>query len=93
MEREKTISAIKGVLRRHRVRKAYLFGSFARGEKRCRDIDIAIVPPSGKFSLLDLIGMEQELEGKTGKKADVSILRSIEPALLPYISRDLTAII
>lgn len=93
MERGKTISAIKGVLLRHRVRKAYLFGSFARGERRYRDIDIAIVLPAGKFSLLDLVGMEQELEGKTGKKAEVSILNSIKPALLPYIRKDLTAIL
>ena len=88
MKREQIIRAIKEVLSEHGIREAYLFGSFARKE-RYRDIDIAIEPPKGKFSLLDLVGVEQELEDETGKNVDVVILRSIKPRLKPYIKKTL----
>jgi predicted nucleotidyltransferase len=93
MKREQIIQTIRRTLKRHGVRKAYLFGSFARGEKKYHDIDIAITPPAGKFSLLDLVGLEQEMEGATAKKIDLMTLRSIRPAFKPYIKKDLTAII
>ena len=92
MDREAIINAMRGVLGRHKVKEAYIFGSFARKEKGYKDIDIAIVPPEGKFSLLDLVAVERELGEATGKKADVATLRSLKPALLPHIKRDLTAI-
>lgn len=92
MKRIDIIAAIREKLRASGVKKAYLFGSFARGEKVYRDIDLAIEPPKG-FSLLDLVGLEQEIGDKVGKRADVSVLRSIKPALLPYIRKDLTAIL
>lgn len=92
MKREQIIRTIKRVLSEHGIREAYLFGSFARNE-RYRDIDIAIEPPKGKFSLLDLVGVEQELEDETGKNVDVVMLRSIKPRLKPYIEKDLTAIL
>ncbi|GFP33882.1 hypothetical protein HKBW3S42_02221, partial [Candidatus Hakubella thermalkaliphila] len=50
-------------------------------KERYRDIDIAIGPPKGKFSLLDLVGVEQELEDEIGKNVDVVMLRSIKPRL------------
>ncbi|MDP3110628.1 MAG: nucleotidyltransferase domain-containing protein [Thermodesulfovibrionales bacterium] len=92
MKREQLIRTIKEVLSGYGIREAYLFGSFARKE-RYRDIDIAIEPPKGKFSLLDLVGVEQELEDETGKNVDVVMLRSIKPRLKPYIEKDLTAIL
>ena len=92
MERAKIIAAIKSVLRKNGVRQAYLFGSFARGEKKYNDIDIAIVPPKGRFSLFDLAGLRIELEGRIGTKADLSIYGSIKPALRPYIEPELRAI-
>lgn len=92
MKREQIIRTIKEVLSEHGIKKAYLFGSFARKEIY-RDIDIAIKPPKGKFSLLDLVGVEQKLEDKTGKNVDVVILSSIKPRLKPYIKKDLTAIL
>jgi predicted nucleotidyltransferase len=91
MKREQIIRTIKGILSEHGIKKAYLFGSFARNEKY-NDIDVAIEPPKGKFSLLDLVGVEQELEDETGKNVDVVILRSIKPRLKPYIEKDLTAV-
>lgn len=93
MKREKIVATIISVLKKHRIRKAYLFGSFARNEKKYKDIDIAIEPPKGKFSLFDLVGVEQELEDRIGTKTDVAILSSLKPALVPYIQKDLMAIL
>ncbi|MEW6067967.1 MAG: nucleotidyltransferase domain-containing protein [Nitrospirota bacterium] len=92
MKREQIIETIKRVLNEHGIRKAYLFGSFARKESY-HDIDIAIEPPEGKFSLLDLVGVEQELEDETGKNVDVVIFRSIKPRLKLHINKDLTTIL
>ncbi len=92
MKRKQIILTIKEVLCEHGIKKAYLFGSFARNEKY-HDIDVAIEPPKGKFSLLDLVGVEQELEDETGKNVDVVMLRAIKPRLKTHIEKDLTAIL
>jgi len=92
MDREKTIGKIRAVLQRNGVKKAYLFGSFARGGRKFNDIDVAIVPPKGKFSLLDLIGLEQEISRCVRRKIDLLTLRSISPYMMPYIKKDLVAI-
>jgi predicted nucleotidyltransferase len=92
MKRDQIIRTIKEVLSERGIKKAYLFGSFARREQY-HDIDIAIEPPKGKFSLLDIVSVEQELEDETGKNVDVVILRSIKPRLKPYIEKDLTSIL
>lgn len=89
MKREELIERIKAVLSGHGIRKAYLFGSFARNEPKLNDIDIAIEPPKGKFSLLDLVGVEQELEDETGKHVDVVLLRSMKPRIMQHIQKDL----
>ncbi len=89
MDRQKILESIRATLRKSGVKKAYLFGSFARKEKKCNDIDIAIAPPSARFSLLDLIGIEQEIKRKTGKKIDLMTTRSISPHFKPYIRKDM----
>lgn len=89
MKREQIISSIVSTLKKYKVPKAYLFGSFARKEKKYHDVDIAIEVPPGKFSLLDLIGLEQDIESTIGKKADVITIRSMNPRLKPYIEKDL----
>jgi len=93
MKRKQIIETIKKVLTAHGVGAAYLFGSFARKERRVHDIDVAIKPPTGKFSLLDLIGVEQELQDKTGEKIDLVIIDSIKSRLRPYIEKDLVSIL
>jgi len=89
MERKTILNSIEARLRKEGIKKAYLFGSFARGEKKYRDIDIAIEAPKNGFSLLDLVGVEQDLEKKLHKKIDLMTLRSISPYVLPYIKKDL----
>ncbi|MBI5695571.1 MAG: nucleotidyltransferase domain-containing protein [Nitrospirae bacterium] len=93
MKRDEIIERIREVLTGHGVPRAYLFGSFARRERSYRDIDIAIDKPNGKFSLLDLVGMEQELEDTTGKKVEVVIYRSLKPRLKENIKKDMVPVI
>ena len=91
MKRSAVLSELKGALRASGVKKAYIFGSFARKEKAYNDIDVAIVPPAG-FSLLDMVGLEQAISKKVQKRVDLMTLRSISPYLMPYIKKDLVAI-
>ena len=93
MKREETINRIREVLTGHGIRRAYLFGSFARKERTYRDIDIAIETPRGKFSLLDLVGIEQELQDRTGKKVEVVIYRAIKPRIKENIKKDLAPLL
>lgn len=70
---------IRDTLKKNRVVKAAIFGSYARGEqKRKSDLDILI-----KFdgSLLDLVRIERELGEKLGKKIDLLTYNSIHPLL------------
>src|SRR6056297_266146 len=69
------------VLENHGVKKASVFGSFARGEnKKSSDIDILVEFEGGK-TLLDLVGLEMELEKKLGRKVDLITYNSISPLL------------
>ena len=59
------------ILSQHNVASAGLFGSYARGEaKSGSDVDI-LVRFSETPSLLELIGIEQELSEKLGKQVDL----------------------
>ncbi|MCW1294634.1 MAG: nucleotidyltransferase family protein [Candidatus Parvarchaeota archaeon] len=66
------------VLKEHGIRKAAVFGSFARGDFDDKsDVDFLIEPPDGKFSLLDLAGVKVDLEEVLGRKVDLVLYRSI----------------
>ena len=78
---EKLRKKIIPILKRYGVVKAGLFGSFVRGEAtRKSDIDI-LIQFRGRKSLLDLVGLEIELEKKLKRKADVLTYNSIHPLL------------
>lgn len=84
-----TIQAIKKqilpILKRQGVTKAALFGSVVRGEATKRsDIDILVELKKGK-TLLDLVGLQLELQDKLGKKVDVLTYGGIHPLLKDII--------
>ncbi len=63
--------AILGVAARHGARRIRIFGSVARGDARPdSDLDLLVVMEDGR-SLLDLIGLGQDLEELLGRKVDV----------------------
>lgn len=81
MSRNEVIEKIRQILIKWGIKKAGLFGSFARKEERGdSDIDILIEPPEG-FTLLDLSGLALEIEDVVGKKVDIVTYRSIHPLL------------
>ncbi len=72
--KEKTVP----ILARHGARRAGLFGSVVRGEMR-RDSDIDILVQLDKhLSLLDVIGIQQELEDVLGRSVDLVEYGSIK---------------
>lgn len=69
------------VLRRYRVTRAAIFGSYARGEERENsDIDM-LIEFEGDRSLLDLAGLKIELEEVLGREVDVLTYNSLHPLL------------
>lgn len=67
------------------VVRAYLFGSYARGENRPdSDIDILVTfDKEARVSLFDHLGMIYELQDLLGKEVDLVT----EGTLLPYIAQ------
>lgn len=92
MKREQIIQTIRRTLKKHHIKEAYLFGSFARGEKKYRDIDIAIRPPES-FSLLDMAGVLVELEDGTSGKVDLISSRAVHPRFKPRILKERVALL
>lgn len=79
---------IVSLLKKHGATKVSLFGSYATGdERKGSDVDVIVQFRSQK-SLLDLVGIEQEISGKTGKKIDLLAPNSISPYIAEKIARE-----
>jgi len=83
---------IKETARQYGVQKAYLFGSYARGEAGHEsDIDICI--EKGKIrTLFELSGFCQDLEENLGNKVDVITTASLSDNLKERIEKDMVII-
>ncbi len=76
------------ILKKHRVEKAAIFGSVARGEAKANsDVDI-LIQFKERRTLLDLGGLYVDLEKKLGRRPDLVTYGSINSRLRPYIMRD-----
>ncbi len=76
------ISSIKRkvlpILKRHAVKHASIFGSFARGTaKSSSDVDFLIEYKEKDKSLFDLVDLKSDLEETLDRKVDVITYRSI----------------
>jgi predicted nucleotidyltransferase len=81
-KRLRTIEEVKEkvvpILQRYGARRAGVFGSVARGDMRRRsDIDI-LVELDKELSLLDVVGIQQELEDALGRRVDLVEYGSIK---------------
>lgn len=66
------------ILKRHAVKRASIFGSFARGTAKTRsDVDILIEYKGKNKSLFDLVDLKSDLEEILNRKVDVITYRSI----------------
>lgn len=76
------------ILRNAGVRRAAVFGSFARGDATNRsDLDLLIEFPEGK-GLFDLVALKNRLEDALGMKVDVVTYRSLSPLLRDAVMRE-----
>jgi len=76
------------ILKKHGVRRIEVFGSYARGEAKPEsDLDV-IVEFEKRKSLLELVGIEQELEDALGIKVELLTRASISPYLIERIEKE-----
>jgi len=88
-KRNKTIEKLKPIiikiLKKHGVKRAGIFGSYARGEqKKNSDIDLLADIPKN-VNLFDFVGIKLELEDALGKKVDLVEYKLIRPELKSII--------
>jgi uncharacterized protein len=83
-ELKKLKPKIVGVLKKNGIKKAGIFGSYARGEQgKKSDIDIVIQPT--KDMGFAFFGLALELEEKTGKRVDLVTYKSLHPMIKEQI--------
>ena len=92
-ELDKLKLKIVEILKKNNIKKAGIFGSYARGDfKKNSDIDILIMP-SKDMSLLDISGIKIELEDNLNKKVDLVSYNYIHPRLKENILKSEVKII
>ncbi len=70
------------ILKENKIKKAGIFGSYARGEQKEKsDIDILVEIKNKKFSLFDLIKLKLYLEKRLRKKVDLIEYSTIHPLI------------
>ena len=85
---DEKLKRIVEILKKHGAIKIEIFGSYARGEATSEsDIDL-IVDFENRKSLLELVGIEQEIEDAVGIKIDLLTGNSISPYILERIKKD-----
>jgi predicted nucleotidyltransferase len=78
---EKIKPKIIEILKKYKIKRASLFGSYVRGkQKKGSDIDI-LIQPAENMSILDLSGLKIELEKDLSKKVDLISYKYIHPYL------------
>jgi predicted nucleotidyltransferase len=69
------------ILKKYSIKKAGIFGSYAKGtNKKSSDLDL-LVEIKNKYSLLDLVKIKLELEKKLQKKIDLVEYSTIHPLI------------
>jgi predicted nucleotidyltransferase/DNA-binding XRE family transcriptional regulator len=92
-DKAKIILHIREIMRNYKaVHKAWIFGSFARGDDKPKsDIDMAIETEKS-FSYFDLAELKEKLESLLGRKVDIGFIDSFKPFILKNIKPDLNLI-
>ena len=79
-ELKRLIPFIINILKKHNIKKAGIFGSYASGEQR-KDSDIDILVEPSKGMGLEFFGLQLELEKKLGRKVDLVTYKYLSPYL------------
>lgn len=89
MSKETIIKMIAEYFKTQPVLKAYLFGSFSRGEETdSSDIDILIVLDDSQHIGLKFFGMYEDLKDMLGRNVDLVTDRSLAPFARESVDRD-----
>ncbi len=92
MSTEEIKEKVAPILEKWGVRRAYLFGSYARGNaKEDSDVDI-LVELSEDMSLLDFVGLKLDIEDAIGKKVDLVEFGTIKPSIKKRILENQVAL-
>jgi len=95
VRRAQVIKKVKEYFRNHdKVKRAWLFGSYAREEQESgSDIDILVhVPDKKSFTLFDLAEIKHQLEKRIHLKVDVVMDGALNPEILKRITPELILI-
>ncbi len=75
------------------IKRAFLFGSFARDEADTQsDIDILVELDHSESIGMKFFGFQSELEKLLNKKVDLVSANGLSPFIKPYIDKDKTLI-
>jgi predicted nucleotidyltransferase len=84
-----TISQIQNFFHDKPVKRAYLFGSFARNEAdEQSDIDILVELDYSQHIGLEFIGMKLDLEDMLKRKVDLVSERALSKYIRPYVEQE-----
>lgn len=87
------IRALKAYFQDKPVLRAYLFGSFARGDADSKsDVDILVELDYSQKTGLIFFGMQPELEALLNKEVDLLTTDGVSPYMRSYIEADKTII-
>jgi len=96
MNREEVITALRSreaELHRFGVSRLYLFGSVARGEEGpASDVDLFLDTDNPRFSLIDLVDIQERVSEILGVKSDVMTRASLHPMLRSRIEAEAIAV-
>lgn len=85
---EDHIKVISNYLRSQPVKRAYLFGSYARGvQDESSDIDL-MIELDEQVGLYRFVGIQLKLEELLKKNVDLITVEGISPRLKSYIEKD-----
>jgi len=83
---------IDGIRKFPQIKKAWIYGSFSRGDDGPKsDIDIALLT-NGPFTYFDLAEVQHELEALLKRKVDVGFIDSFKPYIFENVKADLKLI-
>lgn len=81
------------VMRKYGIKRASLYGSFARGNERPdSDVDLLIDFGTGSMGMFAYMRLVNEMERVLHRKVDIVTRESMSPYMRPSIEKDLTTI-
>jgi len=92
-DRKDIIKELKNGLKKFiQVEKAWIYGSFSRGDDSPKsDVDIAL-KTSAAFTYFDLAEVQHQLEKSINRRVDVGFIDSFKPYILDHVKPDLKLI-